>query len=104
VIGADGLHSATRRLAFGSADFVRFRDHYFAFADTDASLAFAADTSWRIPALLDAGLADPEFYFDALSTTAGARLRNAAARLPLMSTMAALGRRRVASLPAYAVA
>jgi 2-polyprenyl-6-methoxyphenol hydroxylase-like FAD-dependent oxidoreductase len=122
VIGADGMHSTTRRLAFGpEADYVRFKDHYFAFADADAALgedrwvtmyntpgrmagiyrsghheqakayfifrsapigydhrdveqhkalvrgAFASDTSWRIPQLLDAALADPEFYFDALS-------------------------------------
>ncbi len=39
VIGADGLHSTTRRLAFGGSGFVRFRGHYFAFADTDAALA-----------------------------------------------------------------
>ncbi|WP_412543210.1 FAD-dependent monooxygenase [Longispora sp. K20-0274] len=35
VIGADGLHSTVRALAFGPhGDFVRHRDHYFAFADT----------------------------------------------------------------------
>ncbi|MEV0269298.1 FAD-dependent monooxygenase [Hamadaea sp. NPDC050747] len=122
VVGADGLHSATRRLAFGpEADYLRFKDHYFAFADADAALgedrwvtmfntpgkmaglyrsgnhpqakayfifrsrpiavdhrdvaehkrlvreAFGKDRSWRIPELLDAALADPEFYFDALS-------------------------------------
>lgn len=121
VIGADGMHSTVRRLAFGpEADYVRFKDHYFAFADADASLAenqwvtmynqpgkmagvyrsgthvqakayfifrsaplaydfrdveqhkriirdvFAGNTSWRIPELLAAALADPEFYFDAL--------------------------------------
>lgn len=122
VIGADGMHSTTRRLAFGpEADYLRFKDHYFAFADADAALgenrwvtmyntpgrmaglyrsgrheqakayfvfrstpiaydhrdveqhkalvrqAFANDASWRVPQLLDAALADPEFYFDALS-------------------------------------
>ncbi|MEV6964535.1 FAD-dependent monooxygenase [Hamadaea sp. NPDC051192] len=122
LVGADGLHSATRRLAFGpEADYLTFKDHYFAFADADSSLgedrwvtmfntpgkmtglyrsgnhtqakayfifrskpiafdhrdvgehkrlvrdAFGGDRSWRIPQLLDAALADPEFYFDALS-------------------------------------
>jgi 2-polyprenyl-6-methoxyphenol hydroxylase-like FAD-dependent oxidoreductase len=39
VIGADGLHSNVRRLAFGpEAQFLRYKDHYFAFADTDATL------------------------------------------------------------------
>ncbi|NNC11727.1 NAD(P)-binding protein [Planctomonas sp. JC2975] len=39
VIGADGLHSTVRRLVFGGeAEFLRFRDHYFAFGDADASL------------------------------------------------------------------
>ncbi|MFE1292178.1 FAD-dependent monooxygenase [Streptomyces sp. NPDC058751] len=39
VVGADGTHSAVRRLAFGAEErFVRFKDHYFAFADADASL------------------------------------------------------------------
>ncbi|GLW29008.1 FAD-dependent monooxygenase [Actinoplanes regularis] len=39
VVGADGLHSTVRRLAFGpESDFVRHRDHYFAFADADAAL------------------------------------------------------------------
>ncbi|MFF3566947.1 FAD-dependent monooxygenase [Nocardia jiangxiensis] len=39
VVGADGLHSATRRLAFGpEEDFVRHMDHYFAFGDADAAL------------------------------------------------------------------
>jgi 2-polyprenyl-6-methoxyphenol hydroxylase-like FAD-dependent oxidoreductase len=39
VVGADGVHSTIRRLAFGpEADFVRFKDHYFAFADADATL------------------------------------------------------------------
>lgn len=33
VVGADGLHSGVRRLAFGpEQDFLRFRGHYFAFA------------------------------------------------------------------------
>jgi 2-polyprenyl-6-methoxyphenol hydroxylase-like FAD-dependent oxidoreductase len=122
VIGADGQHSTTRRLAFGpETDYVRFKDHYFAFANAGAALgenrwvtmyntpgkmaglyrsghheqakayfifrstpivydyrdveqhkalvreAFANDASWRVPQLLDAALADPEFYFDALS-------------------------------------
>ncbi|MFE0653530.1 FAD-dependent monooxygenase [Streptomyces sp. NPDC059534] len=39
VIGADGLHSDVRRLAFGPAErFLRFKDHYFAFADADPEL------------------------------------------------------------------
>jgi 2-polyprenyl-6-methoxyphenol hydroxylase-like FAD-dependent oxidoreductase len=39
VIGADGMHSTVRRLAFGpQSRYVRHRGHYFAFADTDATL------------------------------------------------------------------
>ncbi|MEV6387413.1 FAD-dependent monooxygenase [Nocardia xishanensis] len=39
VVGADGLHSHVRRLTFGPEDeFLRFEDHYFAFADAEASL------------------------------------------------------------------
>ena len=39
VIGADGLHSTVRRLAFGpQSGHIRHMDHYFAFADTDAAL------------------------------------------------------------------
>ncbi|NIH82193.1 FAD-dependent monooxygenase [Amycolatopsis viridis] len=39
VIGADGLHSTVRRLAFGpEADHVTHGGHYFAFANADASL------------------------------------------------------------------
>ncbi|MFJ3205094.1 FAD-dependent monooxygenase [Streptomyces sp. NPDC086989] len=121
VIGADGMHSPLRRLAFGPEDrYLRHKDHYFAFANADAGLgedrwvtmfntpgkmigiyrsgnhaqakayfifrserlnydhrdvaqhkrlvteAFA-DQPWQ-PArgLLDAALADPDFYFDAL--------------------------------------
>ncbi|MFE2170458.1 FAD-dependent monooxygenase [Streptomyces sp. NPDC059447] len=123
VLGADGLHSTVRRLAFGSESrFIRHKDHYFAFADAPAELgedrwmtmyslpgrmagiyrsgnhhqakayfifrspelpaydhrdvgqhrrligdAFAAETSWRTGELLAAALADPDFYFDALS-------------------------------------
>ncbi|WP_433186002.1 FAD-dependent monooxygenase [Actinoallomurus sp. CA-150999] len=123
VIGADGMHSTVRRLAFGPEErFVRHRDHYFAFANADASLgenrwvtlhnpvpgkmtgvyrsgnhaqakayfifrseplaydhrdieqhkrlvgeAFAGESSWRTEELLASALADPEFYFDALS-------------------------------------
>ncbi|HEV7708996.1 MAG TPA: FAD-dependent monooxygenase [Asanoa sp.] len=121
VVGADGLHSTVRRLAFGPEDrFLRHRHHYFAFADADAALgedrwvtmynvpgrmagiyrsgnhaaakayfvfrsgplsydhrdidqhkrlvsaAFAGD-SWRTRELLAAAVADPDFYFDALS-------------------------------------
>jgi len=34
VVGADGIHSGVRRLAFGpESDFVRFRGHYYALAD-----------------------------------------------------------------------
>ena len=39
VAGADGMHSQVRRLAFGPEDeFVRHKDHYFAFANADAAL------------------------------------------------------------------
>jgi len=39
VIGADGLHSNVRRLAFGpESQFLRYKDHYFAFANADAAL------------------------------------------------------------------
>jgi 2-polyprenyl-6-methoxyphenol hydroxylase-like FAD-dependent oxidoreductase len=39
VAGADGMHSHVRRLAFGAeGEFVRHRDHYFAFANADAAL------------------------------------------------------------------
>jgi 2-polyprenyl-6-methoxyphenol hydroxylase-like FAD-dependent oxidoreductase len=39
VVGADGMHSGTRRLAFGpEAEFIRHKDHYFAFANADAAL------------------------------------------------------------------
>lgn len=39
VIGADGLHSTVRRLAFGpESDYVRYMDHYFAFGNADAAL------------------------------------------------------------------
>ena len=39
VAGADGMHSHVRRLAFGAEDeFVRHKNHYFAFADADAAL------------------------------------------------------------------
>ncbi|WP_371680787.1 FAD-dependent oxidoreductase [Streptomyces sp. NBC_01276] len=121
VIGADGMHSGLRRLAFGPEErFVRHMDHYFAFADADGTLgedrwvtmfntpgkmagiyrsgnhaqakayfifrserldhdhrdvaehkrlvteAFA-DQPWQpTRGLLEAALADPEFYFDAL--------------------------------------
>jgi 2-polyprenyl-6-methoxyphenol hydroxylase-like FAD-dependent oxidoreductase len=123
VIGADGLHSNIRRLAFGpESRYLRHKGHYFAFANADAALAenrwvtmynqpgrmagiyrsgnhaqakayfvfrssplaydhrdieqhrhllgdaFAgAASSWRIKELLASALADPDFYFDALS-------------------------------------
>ncbi|NUT22745.1 MAG: NAD(P)-binding protein [Hamadaea sp.] len=39
VVGADGLHSATRRLAFGpEKNYLVFKDHYFAFANADSTL------------------------------------------------------------------
>jgi 2-polyprenyl-6-methoxyphenol hydroxylase-like FAD-dependent oxidoreductase len=39
VVGADGMHSHVRRLAFGAEDeFVRHKDHYFAFANANAAL------------------------------------------------------------------
>ncbi|MFB6838338.1 FAD-dependent monooxygenase [Streptomyces sp. NPDC056361] len=39
VVGADGLHSNVRRLAFGPTErFLRFKGHYFAFADADPAL------------------------------------------------------------------
>ena len=122
VIGADGLHSTVRRLAFGpESRFLRHKDHYFAFADADAALGenrwvtmynlpgrmagiyrsgnhaqakayfvfrsgalaydhrdvaqhkrlvgevFAGESSWHVEELLASALADPDFYFDALS-------------------------------------
>ncbi|WP_433225197.1 FAD-dependent monooxygenase [Actinomadura formosensis] len=121
VIGADGMHSNVRRLAFGPEErFVAFKDHYFAFADADAALGEDrwvtmfntpgkmtgiyrsgnhaqakayfmfrsqrlevdhrdvaahkrlvaeqfADHPWApTRGLLDAALADPDFYFDSL--------------------------------------
>jgi 2-polyprenyl-6-methoxyphenol hydroxylase-like FAD-dependent oxidoreductase len=39
VAGADGMHSRVRRLAFGpEREFIRHKDHYFAFANADAAL------------------------------------------------------------------
>jgi 2-polyprenyl-6-methoxyphenol hydroxylase-like FAD-dependent oxidoreductase len=39
VIGADGLHSTVRRLAFGpDSEYIRHKDHYYAFANADAAL------------------------------------------------------------------
>ena len=39
VIGADGMHSTVRRLAFGpESKFIRYLGHYFAFANADPSL------------------------------------------------------------------
>ncbi|HXT87716.1 MAG TPA: FAD-dependent monooxygenase [Trebonia sp.] len=39
VAGADGMHSHVRRLAFGTeGEFIRHKDHYFAFANADAAL------------------------------------------------------------------
>ncbi|MBO2458073.1 FAD-dependent monooxygenase [Actinomadura violacea] len=39
VIGADGMHSNVRRLAFGPEErFIRHKDHYFAFGNADAAL------------------------------------------------------------------
>jgi 2-polyprenyl-6-methoxyphenol hydroxylase-like FAD-dependent oxidoreductase len=128
VIGADGLHSTVRRLAFGpesfatESRFIRYLGHYFAFANADPALgadrwmtlynlpgkmagvyrsgnhsqakayfafrqpdpqtydyrdieqqkrllseAYAGVSSWRVPELLAGALADPDFYFDALS-------------------------------------
>jgi 2-polyprenyl-6-methoxyphenol hydroxylase-like FAD-dependent oxidoreductase len=51
VIGADGMHSTTRRLAFGPASrFVRHQGHYFAFANADAELGEdAAVTMFNTP-------------------------------------------------------
>jgi len=51
VIGADGMHSTVRRLAFGpESHFVRHRGHYFAFADADAELGEdAAVTMFNTP-------------------------------------------------------
>jgi 2-polyprenyl-6-methoxyphenol hydroxylase-like FAD-dependent oxidoreductase len=40
VVGADGMHSTVRRLAFGpEAGFIRHKDHYFAFANADSGLS-----------------------------------------------------------------
>jgi 2-polyprenyl-6-methoxyphenol hydroxylase-like FAD-dependent oxidoreductase len=122
VIGADGLHSTVRHLAFGpESQFLKYMGHYFAFANADPALgeqrwmtlynlpgkaagvyrsgnhagakvnfmfrrsepltydyrdieqqkrllseAFAG-VPWRVPQLLARALADPDFYFDALS-------------------------------------
>jgi 2-polyprenyl-6-methoxyphenol hydroxylase-like FAD-dependent oxidoreductase len=122
VIGADGIHSTVRDLAFGpESRFVRYLGHYGAFANGDPALgedrwvtlynepgkaagvyrsgnhpgakalwlfrsraplaydyrdvgqqkrllseAFAG-VPWRVPELLAASIADPDFYFDALS-------------------------------------
>ncbi len=122
VIGADGIHSTVRHLAFGpESRFVRYLGGYGAFADADPALgedrwvtlynepgkvagvyrsgnhagakamfgfhrrepltydhrdieqqkrllseAFAG-VPWRVPELLAGALADPDFYFDALS-------------------------------------
>ena len=39
VVGADGMHSHVRRLAFGpQEEFIRHKGHYFAFANADATL------------------------------------------------------------------
>ena len=39
LIGADGLHSQIRRLAFPRREPLRFRKHYFAFATSDSALS-----------------------------------------------------------------
>lgn len=121
VIGADGLHSRVRRLAFGpEADFLAFKQHYFAVASADLPFGEArwatfyntpgkaaailrpaagpallnlmfrseqpiaydhrdiaqqrrlvrdalAGMGWRVPELLAATDAAPDFYFDSLS-------------------------------------
>ncbi|GAB3479293.1 FAD-dependent oxidoreductase [Amycolatopsis cihanbeyliensis] len=120
VLGADGLHSAVRRLAFGpERDYLHHLGFYVGLADLpgearpdrlnpmynvpgrmagvarykDKALAvflfrsepidydhrdldaqkqilidaFADNTSWKVPQLLDAVRADPEFYFDSVS-------------------------------------
>jgi 2-polyprenyl-6-methoxyphenol hydroxylase-like FAD-dependent oxidoreductase len=44
VVGADGMHSHTRRLAFGpEEEIVRHKDHYFAFANANADAALGED-------------------------------------------------------------
>ncbi|WP_317969123.1 FAD-dependent monooxygenase [Paenibacillus sp. CCS19] len=44
VIGADGLHSTVRHLAFGpESQFILYKDHYFAFADANPALG---DDRW----------------------------------------------------------
>ncbi|GAA2047463.1 FAD-dependent monooxygenase [Catenulispora yoronensis] len=46
VVGADGMHSTVRRLAFGPEErFIRHKDHYFAFADA-ADAAAPAEDRW----------------------------------------------------------
>ncbi|WP_369191889.1 FAD-dependent monooxygenase [Streptomyces sp. R08] len=120
VLGADGLHSVTRRLTFGPerdylrhlglyvaladlpaearadrtnplynypghlASIARYRNKAFAvflfrselldydYRDLDAQKkllldAFEGHTGWKIPQLLDAVRADPDFYFDSVS-------------------------------------
>jgi 2-polyprenyl-6-methoxyphenol hydroxylase-like FAD-dependent oxidoreductase len=120
VVGADGQHSAVRRLVFGpERDYVRHLGVYIALADLPGeerpdrvssmynvpgrmagiarykdkavatftfrsqpldydhhdpdvqkkilTAAFAGHTSWKIPQLLEAARADPEFYLDSAS-------------------------------------
>jgi 2-polyprenyl-6-methoxyphenol hydroxylase-like FAD-dependent oxidoreductase len=113
VVGADGIHSNVRRLAFGpEADYVSHLGHYYALAELDLSgeglmynepgrmvalggpkaqsfFVFAADElsydrydaeqqkklvvdayrggGWRVPEVLAAIPAAPEFYLDSLS-------------------------------------
>lgn len=120
VVGADGLHSVTRRLTFGpEQNYLKHLGYYVAltemapepdfettspmlnlpnkmagvarFKDSAVGVftfrspwidydyhdlaaqkqvlidTFAADHEWRIPELLDAVRADPEFYFDSVS-------------------------------------
>ncbi|WP_327405993.1 FAD-dependent monooxygenase [Streptomyces sp. NBC_01288] len=121
VLGADGLHSVTRRLVFGpEGDYLRHLGLYVALTDLPAEArtddrtsplynypghlasiaryrnkafgvflfrsglldydhrdldaqkkilldAFAGHPEWKIPQLLDAVRADPEFYFDSVS-------------------------------------
>lgn len=55
VIGADGIHSNTRRLAFGPEErFVQYRGHYFAFGNTDpGDAADRTVTMYNTPGRMD---------------------------------------------------
>ncbi|GAA0371227.1 FAD-dependent monooxygenase [Actinoallomurus spadix] len=50
VVGADGIHSNVRRLAFGpEEDYVRFLGHYYALADVSAAVPAAQSVMYNEP-------------------------------------------------------